>query len=228
MAERPILFSAHMVRAIMEGRKTQTRRIMREGLPFFEIEGVGKSCFTPAGKLSIRGYFYDEEEGRARRFGESFRRPPAFAGDRLWVRETHYRFTGVQPPPPGSGWVLSPDGDPYKSRAYLDTPECGGNTGCEVICPSIFMPRWASRLTLEITGVRVQRLQEISEGDILAEGVTVDRVAEWTGTPWSDLPTLHDAWRVGWDSINGVRAPWASNPWVWVIDFEKLEGNPRA
>jgi hypothetical protein len=92
--------------------------------------------------------------------------------------------------------------------------------------PSIFMPRWASRLTLEVEGARVERLQAITEADILAEGVTVDRVAAWTGIPWSDLPTLHDAWAAGWNHINGRRpgARWEDDPWVWVTTFRVLDG----
>ncbi|HSF40357.1 MAG TPA: hypothetical protein VLT87_11235 [Thermoanaerobaculia bacterium] len=90
--------------------------------------------------------------------------------------------------------------------------------------PAIHMPREACRITGEILGVRIQRLQDISEADILAEGVTVDGVAEWTGTPWAEMPTLIDAFRVFWDSINPAH-PWESNPWLAAISFRPEVAN---
>lgn len=94
--------------------------------------------------------------------------------------------------------------------------------------PSIYMPRWASRITLEVTGVRVERLQDISPKDILAEGV-VERshqdpllgkcpISAFDGKLYPDLRSL---WAAGWDAINGKRAPWLSNPWVWVVSFAR-------
>ena len=204
--ERPILFSGPMVRAILDGRKTVTRRIVR---------GVVES-----------GGAYSTEAWER---GEMPRCPFGSSGDRLWVRET---------------WMprAAPCGLESFSNGviYAATPNAGGGyavhareSHADQIArlskpgftwrPSIHMPRWASRLTLEVVGVRVERLQEIDEADILAEGVTVDGVAKLTGTPWADMPTLHHAWERLWDSINGDSASWASNPWVWRVEFRRVQ-----
>lgn len=133
--------------------------------------------------------------------------PYGAPGDRLWVRETWRMDQHGK----GSNVIYAAD---------LDERFRGGKGPWR---PSIFMPRSASRITLEITSVRVERLQDITEKDIIAEGVTVDVAAKMTGIPWSSLPTLHHAWEAGWDFINGKRAPWASNPWVWVISFRRVQ-----
>ena len=180
--ERPILFSGPMVRAILDGRKTVTRRIVR---------GV-----------------------------EMPRCPYGSPGDRLWVRETwclahpDYHDTDRE-----AGSRPVKDGRFY-FYAATDDVDTGDGSPWK---PSIHMPRWASRITLEVVCIRVERLQEIDEVDILAEGVTVDVVAKLTGTPWADMPTLHHAWERLWDSINGDRASWASNPWVWRVEFRRVQ-----
>ena len=180
--ERPILFSGPMVRAILDGRKTVTRRIVR---------GV-----------------------------EMPRCPYGSPGDRLWVRETwclahpDYHDTDRE-----AGSRPVKDGR-FCFYAATDDVDTGDGSPWK---PSIHMPRWASRITLEVVCIRVERLQEIDEVDILAEGVTVDVVAKLTGTPWADMPTLHHAWERLWDSINGDRASWASNPWVWRVEFRRVQ-----
>jgi hypothetical protein len=214
MKERPILFSGEMVRAILAGRKTQTRRVMKPGPP--PEEGV----FRYGSGWRYSGVDYDDDV-----VVESC--PYGVPGDRLWVRET---WKENQPP---SGWIYRATDesslDPRDERPWQ---------------PSIFMPRRASRITLELTEVRVQRLQEISEEDARAEGVLlpVRKVDEThsvpllclTGAPspsefkpgqdWS----LSDYWRhafaIGWNGRNGKRGyGWDSNPWVWAISFRKLE-----
>ena len=170
MKERPILFNGEMVRAILDGRKTQTRRVV-------------KDCYLMGGPPE--DYLLS-------------RCPFGQPGDRLWVRETwghngclccpiHYRATDPDPD----------TGNPY-FRWY----------------PSIHMMRSASRITLEITNVRVERLNEITRGEAMEEGCPFSNMAagidprDW----FSDL----------WESINGAGS-WSFDPWVWVIEFRKVE-----
>lgn len=199
--ERPILFSGPMVRAILDGHKTVTRRIMKP---------------QPTGTA---GKSWPEARGLCP-FGSS--------GDRLWVRETWMPRAapyGMESFSNGVIYAATPTGGGYAVHAresHADQIARLSKPGF-TWRPSIHMPRWASRLTLEVVGVRVERLQEIDEADILAEGVTVDGVAKLTGTPWADMPTLHHAWERLWDSINGDRASWASNPWVWRIEFRRVQ-----
>lgn len=219
--ERPILFSGPMVRAILDGRKTVTRRIMKPQ----PTGTAGKSWPDEdrwAWPSNLARTMVDINEARGLcPFGSS--------GDRLWVRETWMPRAapcGVESfsngviyaatPNAGGGYAVHARESHADQIARLSKP---GFTWR----PSIHMPRWASRLTLEVVGVRVERLQEIDEADILAEGVTVDGVAKLTGTPWADMPTLHHAWERLWDSINGDRASWASNPWVWRVEFRRVQ-----
>jgi hypothetical protein len=206
---RPILFSAPMVLSILDGRKTQTRRVVhlpRWAEPCnedheFELDG------NPPWPHAI-----------ARKTGclSAIDCPYGDAGDFLWVREAHAIVGSVDP-----GWVL------YRASGYenecrrhkFDNPPPESSIRWR---PSIHMHRWASRIDLQVTIVRCERLHDISETDILAEGVTVDRVAKWCNTPWSSMPTLHHAWQVLWEHING-RESWAANPWVWATAFKRVE-----
>lgn len=190
MKERPILFSAPMVRAILAGTKTQTRRVVRGPIEYLGPSGGQDD-------LSSWGWFFDGEEQHgymvlARGMNERFDNgcisipcPYGVPGDRLWVRET-WRGEG-----PGSVKYRA-DGDDVGSLKWR---------------PSIFMPRWASRIDLEVTEVRVQRVQEITREDAIAEGVTTHDVFGFMRL---------------WDSINGKRAPWASYPWVWALTFKRV------
>lgn len=193
--ERPILFSAPMVRAILDGNKTQTRRVvkLRNG-----------QYMPPSEKADINGW---RQMLRNCPYGQPV--------DRLWVRETFadLRGTGIEHRPDPSG--------PLKRYAFAaDHPP--GSHGDEARKefgvkwkPSIHMPRAASRITLEITGVRVERLQDVSRGDAMAEGCPFQNMA---GGP---NPCN---WFAGlWESINGTES-WQSNPWVWVVEFKRLEG----
>jgi hypothetical protein len=183
--ERGILFSGEMARAILDGRKTQTRRIVKG----HALEWLAPNMFTPEYVASL----------------ENDMCPYGKIGDRLYVRET---------------WAGLEIGDATAYAYRADMPEEGKDA--DRWRPSIHMPRAASRITLEITNVRCERVQDISEADVLAEGITVDRAAKWTGIPWSSMPDLYTAFRYCWDHLNADRAPWDSNPWVWVISFRRV------
>jgi len=192
--ERGILFSAPMVRAILDGRKTQTRRVVspRPDRPFF--------CFpTPYTAL-----FATEDEAVCED-GDERRLPYGCAGDRLWVRETWDYFGGDE-------CMYQQDPTAVIFRAYERADDVQRRWR-----PSIFMPRWASRITLEIAEVRVQRLQELSEDDARAEGVDCHHHAAG-----SDGPTYRASFQLLWDSINGKRASWDDNPWVWSLTFRRI------
>ena len=201
--ERPIIFSAPMVRAILEGRKTQTRRIVKR---------------TDSGRVkepgSHRNFHIDDRDAVTAC-------PYGVIGDRLWVRETWAHDAESLEQCRATHEDIS-GGIGY--GPYYRATECAPDT--LHWRPSIHMPRWTSRITLEIVGVRVERLQEISATDILSEGAVnrphVDQfgrnpVSEFDGKVYMDLRSL---WAHGWDSINAKRAPWSSNPWVWVIEFQ--------
>lgn len=196
MRERPILFSAPMVRAILEGWKTQTRRVVKNPDNF--------GCLTGDCPHQLQ-----EECDAALRE----RCPYGLPGDLLWVRETCIispkRFDGVRS---DSYNATDPDGDGRIVQYLASTPDTDAarDYGLKVT-PSIFMPRWASRITLTITNVRVERLQDISRGDAMAEGC-----------PFPNMETGPDPrqWYAElWDQINGIGA-WESNPWVWVVSFD--------
>jgi hypothetical protein len=194
-----------MVRAILEGRKTQTRRVVK---------------FKPQ-ELVDTGYERELKVWMTDEYGDHHIKPCPYGqpGDRLWVRETW----GVAPPVELSviekmraDWVI------YRADGGLFDRQQRWR-------PSIHMPRWASRITLEIMNVRVERLQGISEEDAKAEGITelapdmfdVDLPPEQDDSPH---PTARDAFENLWDSINAERGyGWEANPWVWVIEFKRLE-----
>ena len=214
MTERPILFSGAMVRALLAGTKTQTRRVVKSDA--LREAQAAKS----AGHLTLQ---------RACPYGAP--------GDRLWVRET-WRTEELAD---GTDGVRFPDG---AFCACENTPEVGDAWGSQhsaksarrgtVWRPSIHMPRWASRITLEVTGVRVERLQDISEADARAEGAQVVPFYPDDGFPLSDgwthvgddgkcvlYTSARDSFRALWESINGADS-WASNPWVWVVSFKRV------
>lgn len=230
--ERPILFSGPMVRAIWNGEKTQTRRVFK--LPascswYGELGGEKDGWFID--KNHPNGWWHVEEQG-----GKTC--PYGSVGDRLWVRETWATDLHNDQDSPrriqqlceAAGYRVAP-GHPagpiwYQAngavRRWGDCHDVRGRWRS-----SIHMPRWASRLTLEITDVRVERLQDISEADAIAEGVrplplqSGDDPSAW----WEVEPGKHQArtavgaFRSLWRSINGMDS-WSDNPWVWVIEFD--------
>lgn len=227
---RPIIFKDEMVRAILAGRKTQTRRALK-------LQLAGGWEFGTASEKGIKYGWIRSPHPLRERFGVFIRRavgtgsqrfehsiipcPYGQPGDRLWVREkfaTHFIWDDLPP----SHIDIENHADGF---FYGDGTLPGG---CEdhqrgKWRPSIHMPRFASRITLEITGVRVERLQDISEADARAEGC-------WYGKgggepdpavcPENHFPTL-------WESINGPGS-WDANPWVWVIEFKRIDQEPTA
>jgi hypothetical protein len=178
MRERPILFSGPMVRALLAGRKTQTRRVFNPAMTNKD------AC------------------------------PYGVSGDRLWVREKfspHLYDEGI--------WYWA-DGNVADADSHRPSP-------------SIFMPRQASRLTLEVVGTRSEQLHALTEEDARAEGIVVGEIPaddygpRRIGFVFGEddgrcvlYPTARRAFEVGWDTINGDRAPWSSNPRVWVVEFK--------
>jgi hypothetical protein len=207
MKERPILFSAPMVRAILEGRKSQTRRIIKAQ------PEVTEERLRQLGGW-VEGMTLSEQVNQAWQHGFIEAKPPyGLAEDRLWVKET---FSGpnIRETLPPSQWQPH---DPIWYWADGNPPSDDWTRPR----PSIFMPRWASRIELEIIGVRVERLQDISEEDAWAEGVQDLMGKE---TPWKGhlAPVSVHAYAALWEQINGAGC-WAANPWVWVVEFRRVK-----
>lgn len=231
--ERPILFSAPMVRAILEDRKTVTRRPVKGGQIPTEDTSIpvgDRQRWSAIGQRDPRyGFcvFGSTEAECARELEEYAPCPYGKPGDRLWVRETTEADYA-------NGAVLSryaADREPVLYAGCGD-PEYNGSVAHwnypRRSRPSIHMQRWASRVLLEITAVRVERLQDISEEQARAEGVRLmrDDSGTWVSregpgklvTPW---PTAKEAFSDLWNSINGPNA-WDANPWVWVVEFKRV------
>jgi len=214
--ERPILMSGPMVRAILDGRKTQTRRVLKP-----------QPCPDPA-RMEAMG-----EEGYANIPGHAFVptsssgkvgifQPPFYfcpygqPGDRLWVRETFFCNSSDYPEPTEHARE-----NLYCRADGHHTRDCEQEDLDNHWKPSIFMPRWASRLTLEITDVRVERLRNISEGGIFAEGVGPDPADM---DDWSMVDDTREDFARLWDSLNAGRGfGWNTNCWVFVLAFKKVE-----
>ncbi len=201
--ERPILFSAPMVRAILAGTKTQTRRMVK-GIPLLWLsQSVG---FTPE--------FVALPDNDACPYGEP--------GDRLWVRETFYHEPADYVREASVSIPSRPAITVYRADGGFDADQF--DAGCKWQ-PSIHMPRNLSRITLEITGVRVERLQDISEADARAEGIV--HSTRFGGYHTEDGRHFHAAdprqsYASLWEQINGPGS-WDANPWVWVLEFRRLE-----
>lgn len=223
MKERPVIFNGEMVRAILDGRKTQTRRVMKAQPEYPEL-GL-RHIVESTNSNDIGKYFWSQSNacGINKPRSKAFPCPFGQVGDRLWVRET---WQGPL--------VDEEHTEDYRANAdKFQTPEfceyaADGGARPE-FCdlddnvrqgwrPSIHMPRWASRITLEITAVRVERLNDISHDDAKAEGCCYGRgggVPDFAVTPADHFPTL-------WASIYGEES-WSANPWVWVIEFRRVE-----
>ena len=203
-----MIFNDEMVRAILNNRKTQTRRIMRN-------QPAGDTPETPVMIRNKNGAFqwYDD------RYGESGFFPCPFGqqGDRIWVRETyrvHSKATDVATLVYRASVRNSWTEQTHRVPVYV----CNKQVSPEKWTPSIHMPRWASRILLEITDVRVERLQDISDEDARAEGC-------WRGRGFGrpDLAvSLCDEFPTLWASVYGEEN-WLANPWVWVIEFKRIQ-----
>lgn len=201
MKERPILFSTPMVQAIFEGRKTQTRRIVKPQPLWIGDPNIlfKKNSADPKGIINCK-YGYH--------------------GDRLWVRET------TEADEDTSDYVIlsryTADKKPVLYSGCED-PAFNGTVAhwdyTKKVRPSIHMPRWASRILLEITDIKVERIQDISEDDAKAEGIKSDPPKHWYHTSNRKTKFMQL-----WDSISKKRGyGWEANPWVWVIHFKVLE-----
>jgi len=233
MKERGMIFNGEMVRAILDGRKTQTRRAVK---PQPDEDGLAKVTNGPWVDTSERNY----------------RCPFGDVGDRIWVREA-YRFPAslddVSPTGVGEMAVATGYRKPWAPTFYEFTGTFSdGWTGFETppkvsgagkLRPSIHMPRWASRILLEITDVRVERLNAISPEDAESEGLECTNFTGFGDEPglpsypepdvyfdplkkqWKEYPP--EAFAGLWESIYG-EGSWQANPWVWVISFKRVEG----
>ncbi|MEN0626664.1 hypothetical protein AAIG33_04385 [Phytobacter ursingii] len=234
MKEHGMIFNAEMVRAIIDGRKTMTRRIMKvqpENSEFGLRQIIDSSVAKEVGM-----YFWCQADAcGVKRRSKPFPCPFGAVGDRIWVREAfqgplvseelleEYRAYPEKFENP-EYCEYAADGGPRPEYCDLDDNLRHGWR------PSIHMPRWASRITLEITGVRVERLQNISETDAEAEGIDMealfdaqdcyDCIADHNMT---GRPTVTGAFKYLWESIYGEES-WQANPWVWVIEFQRVEG----
>lgn len=223
--ERGILFSAAMVKAILAGSKTQTRRLVnpQPGHRWNHVDGLRFCEGEHDRSLGCRG---DIE----------LRCPYGVPGDRLWVREkwaAHWMYNDVpardarcesvdSPENPAHRWYAA-DGNDAPSDHGLKQDGYRGRWRV-----SIHMPRWASRITLEVTAVRAERLQDITPADARAEGVQVDEVKLKSAVDDDERDLLHvDAYADLWDAINGAGS-WDASPWVWVVSFRVLDTTGRA
>ncbi|HHC4265279.1 hypothetical protein ACRFDV_03910 [Klebsiella pneumoniae] len=210
MTERGMIFNAEMVRALLSGRKTQTRRPVK-----FPVHDKNLGCELAgnelAGELSAGNYL-----------NSAFGKP----GDRIWVREAfrvHSRATDV-----ATLVYKASERNSWTEQTHrVPVAVCNKPATPEKWTPSLHMPRWASRILLEITDVRVERLNAISEEDARAEGI-IDGGCLNCGEPEpcgcaNPDPDATDAFAYLWQSIYG-QENWNANPWVWVISFKRIEG----
>lgn len=230
MPIKPILFNTEMVRAILDGRKDATRRIVKGFIPDDAVWGY--TAFTPKGYISCRGTFADV-------YGEKFFKLPCESGDILYVRETWTEECGK--------YYYRADYD----SDYLDPCEtlsggypasCRNHAGCEWCTatsarihwhPSIHMPKEAARIWLKVTDVRMERLHEITEDGAKAEGINEEWARSWWHPTYYDpdsggYPRYRDTFALDlWNSTikksDLDRYGWDANPWVWVIEFERCE-----
>ena len=226
MKERPIIFSAPMVRALLAGTKTQTRRVVKMK-SHQQIEQRDDGTNWP--------WMYDGERDCDSWMACHYGQP----GDRLWVKETWRTADTLDARSPSAiaekcmdagyskPWApLQWEADGQRNREWSGFgPGNGVVVGPGKTRVSIHMPRWASRITLEITGVRVERLQEIDIADAQAEGVSdtgafiLDGEGNEQGGPIAEYAVL-------WDQIHGDGS-WESNPWAWVIEYKRVEGGAQ-
>jgi len=210
--ERPILFSGEMVRALLAGKKTQTRRLVKSQPMMGMVAGrpdLGTGWIWQNGKARFNNPCDEKELADAMATHKGVC-PYGTVGDRLWVRETWAWLTGN-----GKRCVYRADADPPMSTGGVPVDGMKWT-------PSIYMRRTESRITLEVKSVRVERLQSIDFVDIRAEGVACPLHDFPGGFCASECSALRGAFSALWDSINGDRAPFASNPWVWVVSFERV------
>lgn len=199
MAIKPILFNTEMVRAILDGRKDATRRIVKGFIPDDAVWGY--TAFTPKGYISCRGTFADG-------YGEKFFKLPCEPGDILYVRET---------------WKKAPNG-----YYYFESWQRNDIANITKWKPSIHMPKEAARIWLKVTDVRVERLQSITEGGAKAEGAIDNRgFIHSPENEYDRIHTARENFIKIWNNtikkFDIDRYGWNASPWVWVIEFERCE-----
>jgi hypothetical protein len=216
---RPVRSTAEMVNATLEGRKTQMRYVVKtdtrqqsndafmRGFPpnpqNVRMCGTYAKCDAPAGSRSV-----------------SYRVPCPYGlfGDYLWVRETFGYYVGQI-------WCPSPipKGPSEDCRVIYAADERGFDEDPASWCPSVHMPRWMSRLLLEVVNVRVERLQAITEADGIAEGIPYPPM--YADEPLPGATYARKRYAALWDSLNGKKpgCAWVDNPWVWVVEFKRME-----
>jgi len=203
--ERPIIFGTWAIPKLQDGSKTQTRRT--KGLK--KINESPNDWVYQGNNLVDNHYYFYHRDYVEHKSGDTqmktIKCPYGQVGDRLWVKETFCKLN--------NGELI------YKAS---EVPSHYANNGTPTYAyrkwtPSIHMPRWASRIDLEITDIRAERLQSITEGDAIAEGTDPNE-------PWGFFDGYLNSFGWLWDSINGKKYPWDSNPWVWVISFKKEVG----
>lgn len=214
--ECPILFSAPMVRAILDGTKTQTRRVLKPQpklIPPRSWAGCAGKHWWACDAVRSMVEIEDELQGTDKSMAWCLN-PYGKPGDRLWVRET---------------WAEHPDFPGARRAVYR--ADAGSEYDVERWRPSIHMPRWACRILLEVTGVRVERLQAISETDARAEGIVPHEVRQmWLyGADAVERASIYrraavDPFRELWESIRGAGS-WDANPWVWVVEFKRVDNS---
>ncbi|EIV6180494.1 hypothetical protein ACU6ZN_18665 [Klebsiella aerogenes] len=223
MTERGMIFNGEMVRAILDGRKTQTRRIMKIQP---EHSGLGLHRVIDSKNGSDDGkYFWSLSDACGLKIrSKSFTCPFGSVGDRIWVREAfrvHSRATDV-----ATLVYKASERNSWTEQTHrVPVSVCNKPTTPEKWTPSLHMPRWASRLLLEITDVRVERLREISQADAEAEGVGKLKKGFWKNYQpgWTEFQlTARGSFATLWKSIYGDES-WYADPWVWVIEFKRIE-----
>lgn len=214
MAIKPILFNTEMVRAILDGRKDATRRIVKGFIPDDAVWGY--TAFTPKGYISCRGTFADG-------YGEKFFKLPCEPGDILYVRETweHFECCCCEGDEHGNCYREPQQSALNKSCGcymYRATDEIYGDARWH---PSIRMPKEAARIWLKVTNVRVERLQEITIDGIRNEGIS--SMAVHAGDMEIALKEWENLWNSTIKKTDLDSYGWEANPWVWVIEFERCE-----
>lgn len=225
MKERGMIFNGEMTRAILDGRKTQTRRIMKVQPENSEL-GLRRVVESKNG-IDDGKYFWSQSDATGLKSrSKPFACPFGTVGDRIWVREAfrvHSRATDV-----ATLVYKASERNSWTEQTHrLPVAVCNKPATPEKWTPSLHMPRWASRILLEITDVRVERLNTISEEDARAEGI-IDGGCLNCGEPEpcgcaNPEPDATDAFAYLWQSIYG-QENWNANPWVWVIEFKRVEG----
>lgn len=229
MRERPILFSAPMVRAILEDKKTVTRRIVK---PQPESHEEIRLAADAPGRPDADWFLVKHD---ALNTWAPLRCPYGAPSDRLFVKETWQSACALDSMSPNTIAEKCIDAGYSSPWAPLRYVADGATNGCSLLDfggkwgktrVSIHMPRWASRITLEVTGVRVERLHDITEEDARAEGVAFGEMQDAIINGERGRVAFfnaRDAFAHLWNAINGKRAPWASNPWLWCISFRRVE-----